>query len=586
MSLATKELDTVIERIPTLERDCNALAEEVLPPAVRKGVDRRWISTFALAIVVVGGVLPRLNHAGKSLWTGEAWVANSVLSDSLAQMFHYDAWLQTTPPLFLLLVRQSVHVFGISLLAFRAVPFLLSLLSLVLLAWLSRLVLRTPFAVLCTALLALCPPAVVFSKEVKQYSGDLAATCLILLLSWMYLATPNVRRYLWLISGLAAVLFLSYPAVCFIPLVFWVLFTAQPATKDGQTLTPRVRFLRLVPAAGLVALISALNYWFFVRPNTAPQLTAFWAEGYPTLGSVKILVRFYAEYFLGMSVSYYVPSQSREAALEFLSAAGHLPLFVIAISCIGALWVAWPILLSRPPYRNALIFCSVPILTLAAINLLRLYPVSGRRLTLFMFPCIAVITATILQALWDRLVIPAKADPSGALAGFLAAACILVVFIAGAHADGWANYSPEDEDTFGLFHYLKSEARPDDIVYIHTSLAEPAKVYFKILAWSPPNLYFGKTGWPCCTRQIEIHPGNAVLENTYVDRDIQNGLLNTGHKHLWLVFTSREQHWRHIGRDERQIITGYLRQRGCQQELEQHFTNVEAMKFACALGAN
>ena len=152
---------------------------------------------------------------------------------------------------------------------------------------------------------------------------------------------------------------------------------------------------------------------------------------------------------------------------------------------------------------------------------------SGRRLTLFVFFPVTMMTTTILQALWDRLVIPAKADPTGALAGFLAAACILVVFIAGAHADDWANYSPEDEDALGLFHYLKSEVEPDDLVYIDDSLAETAKVYFKILGWSPQNLYFGKTGWPCCTRQIEVQFGNAALENSYVDRDIQSGVFNT-----------------------------------------------------------
>ena len=75
------------------------------------------------------------------------------IPNSLSHLFHYEVWLPTTRPLFLLMLRWSVQGFRPSDFVFRAIPVLLAPLSLALLAWLSRLVFRTPFAVLCTALL-------------------------------------------------------------------------------------------------------------------------------------------------------------------------------------------------------------------------------------------------------------------------------------------------------------------------------------------------------------------------------------------------------------------------------------------------
>jgi hypothetical protein len=546
----------------------------------------RWSSALALGLVVVGGTIPRLNHIRKSLWTSEAWVANSALSDRLEQVFHYDAWLQTTPPLFLLLIRWAVHVFGLSGLVLRAVPFLLSLLSLILFAALSYKVLRPPFAVLCTALLALCPPAVVFAKEVKQYSGDLAATCLLLFLAWIYLKSPSLRRYLLLMAALCVTLFLSYPAVCFIPLVLWVLFISEGANKEGQTQNVGRAIVRVTPAALLASIISALNYWFFVRPNSAPHLANFWADGYPKWESLRSLVHFYAEHFMGMAVSFYVPSQSKEAAQAFLSAAGRAALYVIALAFISALWLARPILQRSKDHKKALLFCLMPILTLAAINAVKLYPM-GRRLTLFIFPCVALATSIIMEAVWERLVIGANVDPAGRFAAFLTLSCILAVFIVGSHADGWGNFPPEDEDVSGAWHFLRSELKDDDLLYIHASLTEPAKLYFKILQWDPAHVYFGRTGWPCCTRKVEMRFNRPALADSYVIEDAQKaGLDSAEFKNSWLAFTARDQHWQSLGRDERQIMATYLRQRGCRQVLDEQFTNVELMKFACVVSSN
>ena len=57
------------------------------------------MTLLAFASVFSVGVGLRFHDLGRSLWNDEAWVANSVLTDTLYRMFHYEAWLQTTPPL-------------------------------------------------------------------------------------------------------------------------------------------------------------------------------------------------------------------------------------------------------------------------------------------------------------------------------------------------------------------------------------------------------------------------------------------------------------------------------------------------------
>lgn len=577
-------------RIPTEPvRNLGCIAKDETPKGSSHTnvLDRAWVSFFALALVSIGGVIPRLNHIGKSLWTSEAWVTNSAISDRFSQIFYYDAWLQTTPPLFLLLVRWAVRIFGLSGSAVRAVPFALSVVSLILLAALSRKLLRTPFAVLCVALLALCPPAVVFAKEVKQYSGDMAATCLLLFLAWIYFVRPTALKYFAVLVGLAAALFLSYPAVCFVPLVVCALFFAGSDESGHDFWRARNGFLRAIPAAFLSVIISGVNYWFFVRPNTAHQLVDFWANGYPNWTNLNGIIHFYAEYYMGMAVSFYVPSQSKEAAEQFLSAAGHAALFLIAIAFIASIWIAGPSFRNCKVYRQGLLLCFLPILTLAAINLARVYPVSGRRLTLFIFPCVAIATSLLAQAVWERIVDGSNIDSAGWLAAFLAGSCIVFVFLVGLHADGWANFPEEDEDVAGVFQILKSGAAPDDLIYVHLSLAEPAKLYFKIERWYPQHVYFGNTGWPCCTRQIEKRFENLAEANSYVIQDVQSGgVASSAYRNVWLMFTARPDHWGDLGRDERQIIADYLRQQGCREELDQHFTNVELMEFGCSAKSN
>ena len=68
----------------------------------------RYLYLVAIAALIAGGLLLRVHQLGRSLSIAEAWVANSATANSLHDVFYYANWLQTTPPLFLCLIRLTV----------------------------------------------------------------------------------------------------------------------------------------------------------------------------------------------------------------------------------------------------------------------------------------------------------------------------------------------------------------------------------------------------------------------------------------------------------------------------------------------
>src|SRR5579863_7008093 len=113
---------------------------------------------------------------GRSLWLDEAWVANSVNAPSLSGMFVYPGWLQSNPPLFLLLSRMAIRVFGLSNASFRVVPLLFYLLAIAALLAIGLRLFALSFAVLAGALVAFYPNAIEFAHTLKPYSEELAVT--------------------------------------------------------------------------------------------------------------------------------------------------------------------------------------------------------------------------------------------------------------------------------------------------------------------------------------------------------------------------------------------------------------------------
>ena len=281
----------------------------------------------------------------RSLWLDEAWVANSVLEPSIRGMFYYPEWLQSTPPLFLVLVRAAVGVFGASNFAFRLVPLLFAVAGIAAMIGVARRVLSAPFALLASALLAFHPTAIEYSRTCKQYSAELAASAAILLVLVLYLKSPARRHFAWIVTAFVIALPLAWAAVFLFPGVAIAVW-ARDGWKKAATLT-----------AIFVGWLGIL-YAIFIRENVASQLRAFWI-----------------------------------ATAKPLSPG----LIAVLIFCAGAaVWAVWR--------RNWLqIAALLACLLFAAADLLRLYPAEPRS-RLFLLPCFLIVAAMIAEQLWNRLI--------------------------------------------------------------------------------------------------------------------------------------------------------------------------------------
>lgn len=315
---------------------------------------RIWQLIAAIVLIGLGAAL-RFEGFERSLWLDEAWVANSLLEPNLGQTFQYERWLQTTPPGFLLLARGGVALFGKSNWAFRIVPYLLSLLSLVVLALAIRAFVPTRrFFVLPLALAAVvfAPEAIAYSRLLKQYSGDVAgAACLL----WM-----GLRQRKHLLWALPLAPYFSYPSVFLLPGLLWL------APRRWWTVT-------------LVGASTVMLYIFFIAPNQSNALREHWAGEYH---SVRHLARMLA----GNKVT-------------------------LACCCLS-------VLLVQRRRKLFLLLVVIPVLGAVVAEELHFYPMVPRT-SLFLLPSMALALAGAIWACllrWRRGVNPVLVAATVALA--------------------------------------------------------------------------------------------------------------------------------------------------------------------------
>lgn len=175
-------------------------------------------------------------------------------------MFYYPDWLQTSPPLFLLLARGAVDVFGLSNTALRLVPLVLSVVGIAAMFAAAQRLLSLPFALLATTLLAFSPTALEYAHTFKQYSGEMAASAMLLWVITAYLAD---RKFWRVLIATLVTLPLAYSPVFVVPGLLWAVATHS-----------RRHAVLLAAAAGTEL---AVLYLAFAQPNISPNLRAFWA---------------------------------------------------------------------------------------------------------------------------------------------------------------------------------------------------------------------------------------------------------------------------------------------------------------------
>lgn len=461
------------------------------------------------ACILLGVLIINLDGFSRSLWLDEAWVANSLRQNTLGGMFYYPEWLQTTPPLFLLIARTAAAILGFSTAALRTVPALFALLTAAAMLTAARRLVSAPIALAAVALLMFHPVAVEYFRAFKQYGAEAAATSALLLAAVVYLQRPGSRTFSWLLAAAVILMPLSYPLAFLIPGI-----ALAVGGRRGAAL------------ALIAALELAVLYFGFLRPNLAPELWSFFQpDAESPLGGGAVVIG------IGAALAAY-------AVWRFAQRGMHWPLLIVLLPCL-------------------LVF---------AAEASGWYP-SSPRTRLFVRPCYLLALAIAADDVYTRLAPRWRHAPLTAL---LAAFAIT----------GWGMYKhfaegrgAPREDYIEAVQYLRDHAAPADTIVVHASAREGFQLYAGLAAWHPHAVY-GESGWPCCPRAKMRIP---------VRQDVEAKIPPGFAGRLWLLYTSRGEHWKRVGVQEGELWQGLLEQRGCRMGARAHPANLVIQEMICTV---
>ena len=482
----------------------------------------RIITYGIVAVVAICGVALRTLGLGRSLWLDEAWVANSAIAEPFSQMFYYDAWLQTSPPLFLLLARLTVDVFGLSNSVLRIVPSLMGLFSAVIMVLLAARLLAQRYAILASTLFALSPIAVYWSRTLKQYSSELAATTTILLFVIIYLEGATLRRF-WLLTGMVVIgLLIAYPVAFLLPGIALIVYFFPTCPDSSLADSNRTRIQSSVRAIVFTTLASGIligEYLLFVLPNTSPLLRAYWSTHNGASSFAQLMVDD------GYGLLRYLPLPDLVLRrTKFVTVAvGFLLIIGFALACVNfrkkiRIWLAIQVI------------SAMPCLLLFIADWFHWYPMEGRT-GLFLLPFVVVLVVCSMQLTSDFLLTRTRPQRLKPLLDVALVSVTVLVIGAGIHSSRIYEIWQPGEDVGGAVSYLRENVHSHDILWVHASVSEGFKLYTRMVGWTNAPSQFGNTGWPC--RPVPNMKGTST--EIAVRNDLGRGIPDSFSGRVWLL---------------------------------------------------
>lgn len=247
----------------------------------------RWPTLLAGLILLAGAALRvRAFAAPLSLWGDELAAAIHLLG--LPHDPIIEGWVahQPAPLGFRALTRLAVGALGVSEASLRLVPFLASLASLPLFAWLATRWAGPQRALLPLLVFAVNPFLVRYAAEFKPYSLDVLVACALLALAVVAPDAPRARRALLPVGVLAV--WLSFPSVFVLASVAALELMAAGASRDraalrGALLRALLWSISFVASFLLVARTAAASPWLLHFWRARP---GFWPLVPPSLESL------------------------------------------------------------------------------------------------------------------------------------------------------------------------------------------------------------------------------------------------------------------------------------------------------------
>lgn len=484
-----------------MSSDDATMTQPMSAPAVQVKSDR-WI-TFLWLLPVVGlaAWLRFYDLTAAAIWGDEG---SSLL---LSQYSLADLWVHAShdvhPPLYFMLLKGWIGLFGDGIFSIRLLSALPGIATVLLGAWLVRLIATARAAWLAALLLALLPTAVRYSQEVRMYSllGLWLLGATIALVYWV--RQPQRARYLVVYALLMTAAFYTHYFTALCVLAHWLYLLVIRLTAGERHIERRGWWLTNV-AIVLLYLPWVPQLLDLVRH--ADQLEVGGDVGWEPAVSLFSLP--------AMVWQFLVQDQS-----EDLSAAawGLLPLPLLLLSVASL--AAWH---DRGRYKFntlLLIYALLPLLVVFGVSWISPLFIE-RYLTAY-----ALALPLIMGIAIDRLLPRAR----------LLALGLLVVF-AGAEVTGLRNNTNVDPlDQFNVpVNYVNQQYQPGDRIITSDMLWYLSYVYYNTTG-EQPMLFTPPTASGASTRPNDYGFGTLVDDsagNIYID---SLAALPKDARRVWLV---------------------------------------------------
>lgn len=326
----------------------------------------RW-ALFAIVAVGIAIRLAIYLH-NKSLWMDEALLAINVVERSYGGFLSRLDCMQVAPPLFLFVCKFIYGLWGQLEYSLRLMPLVCSCISL----WLmGRILLRMSsrfFALCVLSLLAIGPSHIEWATSFKQYASDELSAVLVLMAAIAWERLSKWARYI-VAATLPALIWLSYTSAFL--LLGLIAVAGLSALRDGLR-SKRVALTVLL--CSMIIFSCSLYSMVLQKSICQDEMMAFWVSDFPQSP--------YTEWLTNSLVKVVASAAGAPAA----------PLLAFVL-CV---WGACAIAKSRYSSLNVLAGATLASALVAA--LLRVYPFTGGRITIYYAPVGLLFLAFGLEA--------------------------------------------------------------------------------------------------------------------------------------------------------------------------------------------
>ena len=466
-------------------------------------------SKWLIWIIIIIGIAARLHQylLNYTLWLDEAFIVINIIRNSFGELLlPLKYYSQSAPVLFLESTKLITKIWNNSEFAFRLLPLIAGVLSVVAAYFLGRRFLNKKAVIIFLALMTFSRYGIYYSGELKQYSLEMLTTILILIaVIDVYNSNYDLRSFLIALTAGAILIFCSYSSI-FIILGVSAALIAGIFIKKKEIKSKNILFLVLIIICWLIAFL--INYLFFIKYSPTEAYNIYWKglnafPPFPPNSMADFL--WFPKTFLNLIKD--------PLGLAFhISNINQIPFFIIAIQyfiviiffIIGTI----SIIKSKKWFKLSLIY--FPVFVLFIASLIELYPLYGR-LELFIVPLCYLL---IVEGVYFLIKILNK---SWKIIGFILLV-ILLAFSIFYEAYNIVTLKVRKE-TKPAIEYLIKNLKSEDKVLIYPS-EEPVFLYYT-------NYYFPESDNFIKLEKIYSKENEQYYEDIFVS--LKNN-------RIWVVF--------------------------------------------------